>query len=525
MFASLPQKKIVEYSDLKEFTPNLVALERIPFSVAEKTQTCVLDEEEWRLAVLTTNNHPALLQQVLDKLHAQDWKTTLWYTDDHWFSIIKQWYANLLEHTSKQHAERSYRETVRWAEAIQLIKDTYAKKDMLTEGAFLQEIIRLTFMAWCSDLHFQAEEMGVVMRVRKDWILQTVLVFSLQEFQKYLMQIKYMAKVRMNVEAQSQDWRFDMDLTNASQTLKIDIRVSIMPSLRGESVVLRFLDWSKSLLSLDQLGMIPYHQQIIQKNLHKNYGMILISWPTWSWKTTTVYTMISMINDPTKKIVTFEDPVEYELPGIEQNQINEKKWFTFEEWLKWVLRHDPDIIMVWEIRSLESAEMAINAALTWHLVISTIHTNTAIEAITRLLNMGVKPYMLAPAINLVVWQRLVRTLADGLPFTPWPDYQKELNNVSQKLFAQTNDAWYIYPGTILQPDSTDTSLGHGYEGRVWIYECFELNQTIKSMLLSGASTIDIYTHAMDQWFITMKDDGFGKVLKWLTSIAEIERVI
>lgn len=525
MFKHLPEKRIIEQTELQKIKPNHASLERIPRSLAEKTQTCVFDEQGTHVALLTTNNQPVLLQQIIDKLTAQNWKIETWYTDEAWFAITNQRYDEVDASKEASDQEADYRKNVQGEEALKLIKETYQKKEQLSEGAFLTEMIRLTFQGWCSDLHFQAEELGVVMRVRKDGILQTMLVFSHKEFVKYLMKIKYMAKVRMNVESQTQDGRFDLDIHKGTKRVKVDIRVSIMPSLRGESVVLRFLDGSQAVHTLPQLGMIPYHENIIKRHLKKNYGMILVTWPTGSGKTTSVYTMMSMINAPDKKIITFEDPVEYELPWVEQNQINEKKGFTFEEWLKGVLRHDPDIIMVWEIRTLQSAEMAINAALTGHLVISTMHTNTAIEAITRLLNMGVKPYMLAPALNLVVWQRLVRQLDEKEVYRPQASENEALQAASQRLIDITGDKSYTYKGKVYMPAKDASSWGKGYEWRLGVYECFELSDELKQMLLQWASTMQILQHATESGYLTMREDGYGKVIQWLTSIPEVERVI
>ncbi len=234
--------------------------------------------------------------------------------------------------------------------------------------------------------------------------------------------------------------------------------------------------------------------------------------------------MLQMLNMPDKKIITLEDPVEYEIPGLEQNQTNEAKWFTFEEGLKGILRHDPDIIMVWEIRSLESAEMAINAALTGHLVISTLHTNTAVEAITRLLNMGVKPYMLAPALQLVVGQRLLRRLVVKKELPVPLEWRAELKKAAEHLKKITWDDAYLYRDTVYTAVDGD-DWTKWYEGRIGVYECFEVTNVLKDALIDGKSTHDILQLAQKMWYLTMREDAFGKVLKWDTTLEEVLRVL
>jgi type IV pilus assembly protein PilB len=398
------KKKILEIEDIKQIKPNLDALKIIPKNTAEKIQAIPFDINKKNIYILTTNNYPNLLSVLEDKLTSKWYKREYFYTDEDSFWYALTWYKQLeqLEEQSKKEVEEF--KTAEWKKAFDLIKKLYQEKHKYSEWEFIMRLIKLAFKWWWSDLHFQPEEIGVVTRVRKDGILRTVLTFSHNEFKKYLLKLKYISWVRMNIDYIPQDGRFDFTVeTRDWKEKKIDVRVSFMPWLRWESVVMRFLDSSRWIMSFTQIWFLDESLDILERNLRKNYWMILVTWPTWSWKTTTLYSMLNFLNDPWKKIITLEDTVEYELPGIQQSQINEKKWYTYEEWLKAILRQDPDIIMVWEIRTKETAEIAINAALTWHLVISTLHTNTAIEAVSRLLNMGIKPYLLAPALNLIIW--------------------------------------------------------------------------------------------------------------------------
>ena len=283
----------------------------------------------------------------------------------------------------------------------------------------------------------------------------------------------------MNIVHTSQDGRFDFDIIKSGQTVKIDVRVSIMPSLRGESIVMRYLDSTKWIMSFENLWCEDFHVIELNKQIQENFWLILVTWPTGSWKTTTVYSILNALNSPTKKIITLEDPVEYELPGVEQVQINEKKGFTFEEWLKWVLRHDPDIIMVWEIRTLHSAEMAVNAALTGHLVISTIHTNTAAEAITRLLNMWVKPFMLASSLNCIIGQRLLRKIAKPRKIEADQETNSEIEEFLIDLKAFHPEMDVEYDGYVYQPDKRVNRFSEWYEWRTAVFEMLPISPEIK----------------------------------------------
>jgi type IV pilus assembly protein PilB len=374
-------------------------------------------------------------------------------------------------------------------------------------------------------VHFQTEEIWVVMRLRIDGVLQTVIVFKHSQFQKYLMKIKYMSWVKMNISKTMQDGRFDFDIHKDNEIIKIDVRVSVLPWLRWESIVLRYLDASKGIMDFQELGCESWHSKQLEEELHKNYGLILITWPTGSGKTTTVYSLLNHINTPSHKIITLEDPVEYEMPGIEQSQINVKEWYTFESGLKGILRHDPDVIMVWEIRTLETAEMAVNAALTGHLVISTLHTNSAVEAINRLLNMWVKPFMLAASLNVIIWQRLIRKVAKPREVEAPAYVDKQIQEFLTKMKTHNYPHNLTYDGIIYQPDKRVATKQDWYRWRVAVYEVLQLNNDIKKLMLDSASNLEIMKLVNEQWFLTMKDNAYIKMLEWVTSMEEVERVL
>jgi type II secretory ATPase GspE/PulE/Tfp pilus assembly ATPase PilB-like protein len=436
-----------------------------------------------------------------------------------------KWYDLLHNRQRKINEADLHRMTASWDVAISLIKEMVSNSQTFSETDFIQQILALSYQAWSSDVHFQSEETWVVMRLRRDGVLETITVFTHASWKKYLMKIKFLSWVKMNKDTNSQDGRFDIDVIQPDETLKIDIRTSVLPWLRWESVVLRFLDSRKWLMTFPDIWFSGYHEKALIQQLKKHSWLILVTWPTGSWKTTTVYSMINYLNSPDKKIITLEDPVEYELPGIEQSQIHTESWYTFEEWLKWVLRHDPDIIMVWEIRTLASAEMAINAALTWHLVISTLHTNSAIESIARLVNMWVKPYMLATALNIIVGQRLVRRLATTEEYTPssWDsEYIKKSLTTIKK-----NNSWIknTYTWTLLRPKWWERARSKWYTWRVAVVEVLEVDEQITQAIMKWKNSYEIQDLAFAQWYISIEQNALLKVLEWVTSLAEVRRKI
>ncbi len=520
-----PGKQILEVVDIQAIEPNLVFLALLPRAMAEKTQTIAFGGEEDHIFVLTTNNFPTLYHQTIDKLQALGYTCSPYFTDTAGMQLALARYDRLEKQEKDQVEQYQYAHHVGGEEAIALIKKAYKQKDALNEGAFIDEILRLSYQAGASDVHFQAEEMGIFMRLRKDGVLHTIIMFTHQEFQKYLMKLKYIAGTKMNIIDINQDGRFDFVAERDGQKNKIDVRVSVMPGLRGESMVLRFLDPNKGIMSLEDLGVQAHNVAIIKEKLSRTVGLILVTGPTGSGKTTSVYSMLNMINAPDKKIITLEDPVEYELPGIEQSQINEKKGYTFEEGLKGILRHDPDIIMVGEIRSYESAQMAINAALTWHLVISTLHTNSAAEAIPRLINMGVKPFMLAAALSLVIAQRLVRKVAHAEQKPAPRSVDAAIKSVLQRIHKAHPHMELPYEGTIPVPVQGEKIGDDGYAGRVAVMETLNIDETIKHAIMENMPTDQLLELALKQGYLTMEDDAYLKLIAGVTSMEEIKRVL
>lgn len=374
-----------------------------------------------------------------------------------------------------------------------------------------------------SDIHVEAEESDVKVRFRIDGLLHDAATLPADFWKKLISRIKLIAGLKINVSDIPQDGRFTIFMSNE----KIDVRVSCLPTSYGESVVMRLLKSSAASLAFADLGLRGLAQKRLSEEVQKTNGMIITTGPTGSGKTTTLYAILNKLNDSQTKIITLEDPVEYKLKGINQSQIDHSKGYTFADGLRSILRQDPDIVMVGELRDFETADVAINAALTGHLVISTIHTNSAAGAIPRFLAMGVKPFLLAPALNAIIGQRLCRRVCENCK-----DEIKLDEETLQKVMAELKlipesagekidfNNLKFYKGK-----GCDKCSGLGYKGRIGIYEIFTMNPEIEAIILSGQlSEYIIQEVAQKNGMVTMMQDGLLKCLDGITTVDEVFRV-
>jgi type II secretory ATPase GspE/PulE/Tfp pilus assembly ATPase PilB-like protein len=376
-----------------------------------------------------------------------------------------------------------------------------------------------------SDVHIEAEDKEIVVRLRIDGVLQEAATIKKEKWKKIVSRLKLLAGVKINIEGKPQDGRFKIYLPKE----QIDVRASFLPTAFGESVVMRILRSGSIQLEFEELGLSKEAFEILKEQIKKPNGLILTTGPTGSGKTTTLYSILSKLNKPGTKIITLEDPIEYQLKGINQSQIDRKKEYTFANGLRSVLRQDPDIVMVGEIRDLDTAEISVQASLTGHLVLSTLHTNDASGVIPRLIDMGVKPYFLVPSINAVIGQRLVRKLCDNCKIEYEPN-EEEKEKVKKILAVISPKANIEVPTEIpklykANPDGCDKCNNIGYKGRVGIYEIFTLNDAIKELVIEKAASFKILQQAIEDGMITMLQDGILKAIRGLTSLEEIYRVI
>ena len=377
----------------------------------------------------------------------------------------------------------------------------------------LDTILAYAIAEGASDIHIETQEEQVVVRFRIDGILRDVIKQPRGIEDALVARIKILSNLKIDEHRIPQDGRYKFTINDEV----IALRISIIPGFYGENVVMRVLHESQRPLSLEELGVMGKGLDVIKTNITKPHGMILVTGPTGSGKTTTLYSILNMLNTIDVKMCTIEDPVEYGVGRVSQIQVSEKTGLTFAAGLRALLRHDPDIIMVGEIRDKETAEIAVHAALTGHLVLSTLHTNTAAGAIPRLLDMGIEDFLLASTLNAIVSQRLVRKINPEAvtKYTPEPELIKRF----EKVFELSLKGQKFYRG------SSDNENIKPYKGRLGLYEVISVNENIRSLIVQKSHTDAIQKAAMEDGMTTMLKDGIDKVSAGQTTLEEVLRVV
>ena len=371
-----------------------------------------------------------------------------------------------------------------------------------------------------SDVHFEPQEDQVRLRFRIDGVLQDIGNFPLDIYRFILSRIKMMAKMKINIRDIAQDGHFSVDTDKG----RINVRANIIPGNYGESIVMRLLSQADTLLSVEDLGLRGLAYEHVQRQVAKPHGMILTTGPTGSGKTTTLYALINKLNTADVKIITIEDPIEYEIRGISQTQVAKERGYTFAEGLRAIVRQDPDVILVGEIRDEETSDIAVNAALTGHLVLSTLHTNNAPASIPRFIELGVKPNLIAPAVNAFIAQRLVRKLCDCKEkYVPAPEtidsIKKILSIISPKAKVEIpKDIDSLY-----RPVGCSKCHGLGYRGRIGIFEVLTISENIEKLIMEMAGEREIAQVAIEEGMVTMAQDGILKAVGGETSMEEVWR--
>lgn len=382
-----------------------------------------------------------------------------------------------------------------------------------------------------SDIHIEPMEKELLVRYRIDGILRDVMTLPKSAQAGVTARIKILANLKLDEHRQPQDGRFKI----SSDQYRVAFRVSIIPVFDGEKIVLRLLNESSQILTLEQLGFQKRSYEIVKANIEKPHGMILVTGPTGSGKTTTLYTILNILNTPKVNIATVEDPVEYRMPRINQSQINTKVGFTFASGLRSLLRQDPDIIMVGEIRDVETAEIAIHAAMTGHLVLSTLHTNDAVSTLPRLQDMGIASFLIASTTNLIIAQRLVRKICTNCIYS-YNLTKENIKELEQRYNIESLLTTLVKEKVI---DSVDIPLSellfyrgkgckqcnnNGYKGRIGIYETLEITPDIQKLIMQKASARELFEAAKKQNMLTLFEDGIIKAKNGITTIEEIIRV-
>jgi type IV pilus assembly protein PilB len=382
-----------------------------------------------------------------------------------------------------------------------------------------------------SDIHIEPEEKDVIARYRVDGILRTVMTLPKNVQPGIIARIKILANLKVDEHRLPQDGRFKI----SSKEYNVSFRVSIIPTFDGEKIVMRLLSEKAQVLTLEQLGLQPSALESIKRNISKPHGMILVTGPTGSGKTTTLYTVLNILNTPEVNIMTIEDPIEYRMPRVNQSQVNPKIGYTFAAGLRAFLRQDPNIIMVGEIRDQETAEIAIHAAMTGHLVLSTLHTNDAVTTLPRLSDMGIPAFLVSSTTNIIIAQRLVRKICPNCIQSYKLDkqivdelkQQLDLENIMKTLeekkiiinAKQGIESLLFYRGKGCKQCSNS-----GYKGRLGIYEVLEITDEMSELILRKATPTELKKQAEKQGMLTIVEDGFIKAKNGITTIEEIMRV-
>lgn len=529
----LSQKYSVPYIDLTSTPVNTDALRLIPEDRARNAQAALFNIEgrnEAHIAVISPA-YPASVE-LIEEFKKRNYTVVVHMTSH--ASLENAWekYSDLSNTTATERGSlavsneeiSSFLSEKRTFQDVQMLIEETLRMERSERTSKIVEVFVAGALALdASDIHVEPDEANVRLRYRLDGILTDINKFDTATYKLLLSRIKLLSSLKLNVKEKAQDGRFSIKLKET----EIEIRTSVIPSEYGESIVMRILDPENIAVPLEALGMRDELYNIMLHEVDQPNGLIITTGPTGSGKTTMLYAFLKKIYRPEIKIVTLEDPIEYHMSGIVQTQIEHKKGYTFAKGLRAILRQDPDVVMVGEMRDSETTKTAVNAALTGHVVFSTLHTNTAAGAIPRLVELGVDPRILPSALRAVMAQRLVRKLCEAckqrVPLTG--DNKKMVEKVlaaitDPTVIKETQDRNYIYEAV-----GCEKCSGSGYKGRTGVYEAILMDEKVEDVLRGTISTRSIVEASKDQGILNMAQDGVVKVLNGVTSLDELTRVV
>lgn len=512
------------FVNLKDQTIRKDVLNLIPEPIANSHQIVAFEKDEKMMKVATLDPGDLQTFEFIKRKNNIDIQITI-TTPSSIREAIKQYHKSL---------------QAEFADITKKEEDTESEEDKekLEEMAKDLPVIRIvdTLLEYAmfenaSDIHIEPGEKEVVARYRIDGILRDVMSLPKKIHPGLVARIKILSNLKLDEHRLPQDGRFKIQ----SKDYKISFRVSIIPIFDGEKIVMRLLNESAQILTLEQLGLQKNTLEVVKRNVQKPNGMMLVTGPTGSGKTTTLYTILNILNTPDVNITTIEDPIEYRMKRVNQSQVNPKIGYTFASGLRAFLRQDPDIIMVGEIRDNETADIAVNAAMTGHLVLSTLHTNDAPTALPRLEDMNIPPFLIATTVNMIIAQRLVRKICKHCieSYTIDKATLDEIGNqfdidkltqalVREKVLKSAKEK--IETLTFKKGKGCKKCGNSGYKGRIGIYEILEMTPEISEMVLKHASAEAIMQKAVQNGMITMSEDGFIKANDGITTLEEVLRV-
>ncbi|HBF37890.1 MAG TPA: type II secretion system protein GspE [Firmicutes bacterium] len=478
---------------------------------AEKYQIIPVGIEENKITLATAEPLDlAILDQVRGILpYKIKWMVA---SADHIQDALDKYYSSTLDSVAGVLEDLNESELSQYQHSSASETSSIVPENMANEAPIIRlvnTIIAGAVKAGASDIHLEPFEDEIKVRYRIDGVLQEALPPPKNLFLAVISRIKLMAGMDITERRIPQDGRIRIKINNRD----LDLRVAVAPTLHGEAAVLRILNRESIMLGLDQLGLSDHNLALFSNLILKPHGMILVTGPTGSGKTTTLYAALQLLNEPTRKIITIEDPIEYQLKGINQMQVNPKLDFSFAQGLRTIVRHDPDIILVGEIRDRETAEVAIQSALTGHLVFATLHTNDASSAFTRLIDMGVEEFLVASTVCGILAQRLVRKICPkcGAPYEPT---QQEL-----EIYGQDSHDFKFIKGT-----GCDYCNSIGFRGQIGLFEMLAADEEIERLVMERSNSGRIREAATRQGMTTLRNDGIAKVKAGITTLSEVLRV-
>lgn len=529
--STLASKYGVPYLDLSAHPINIDALRVIKEKDAREAEVAVFDITDKRIDVAVLSPQSEKVAAAIEDLKMRGYQPEIYMVSHK--SLEKVWsrykdlsYSSETESGALDISSEAIGLMVNKVSTLEdikkLVDEVLHQKGAYRISKVLEIMLAGSIATKASDLHLEPEEDAVRLRYRLDGVLTDILRFDKDTYNLLLSRIKLVSELKLNVREKAQDGRFSIKL----ESKEVEVRTSLLPGPNGESVVLRILNPDAIAVELGSLGIHPRLLKLLESEIRKPNGLILTTGPTGSGKTTTLYAFLKRVYTPDIKVITIENPIEYHLGGIVQTQTDTEKGYTFAEGLRSALRQDPDVIMVGEIRDSETAGVAVNAALTGHLVLSTLHTNNAAGSFPRLLDLGVNPKVISSAINVSIAQRLVRKLCDKCKREVALEGEKKA--YVEKVIAGIADPSYlegVQQEKIWEPVGCEECHGLGYKGRIGVYEAILVDGEIEKAVIANPSERDIRAAAKSQNLLSLEEDGVLKALSGITSLEELSRVV
>lgn len=524
----LSAKYGIEYLDLSRISIETDALRLIPEPEARGAKVAVFDAVGRKLKVATLSPESDATKLAIEDLHRKNYETTLFMVSKSsleraWgrykeISFASETKAGVLDISSEE--IESFVSKVRSLEDVQkLIEDVLSQNKSYRISRILEIVLAGALSMGASDVHIEPEEKYARLRYRLDGVLTDIVKFNIETYLLVLSRIKLLSRLKLNLKNEAQDGRFSIKISDQ----EIEIRTSVLPGAYNESIVLRLLNPKSIAVPMEELGIPSNLFQILEREIKRPDGMILNTGPTGSGKTTTLYAFLKKIYSTEIKIITIEDPIEYHLEGVTQSQVDHKE-YTFASGLRSALRQDPDVIMVGEIRDEETAETAINSALTGHLVLSTLHTNSAAGTYPRLIDLGVNPKVINSAINVAIAQRLLRKVCSAC--AKQISIEENIKGKIKEIFNNApNLPENIQFETMPQAIGCEKCSGLGYKGRIGIFEAIFKSEELNKIVNENPSESEIEKVQAKQGIMNLRQDGFVKILTGVTTLEELRRVI